>query len=247
MQNNIEKLKKEFERIKNVGWFEEKIKGKGAAGYTFERLLKKDDNDLPIPDYEDIEIKTMNKNTKTNLHLFNLTPDGDYLYPIKRILEELGMQSKTNKNEKFFYRSFNAKTYTEIIFGRKGKLFVNLEKQKIELSIINSKDEDINIGISWSFDYLKNRLELKLKYLAIVRVSSCIISGKGYYRYDTIDFYKLKDFDTFVKLIEIGVIEITFKIGIHQNGPKQGKVYDHGTDFSINIKNIEELYDKIPI
>lgn len=243
MKDNFLTLKKEFEKIKNRGWIEEKRKYKGAAGYTFETLLKKEEDDLPIPDYNSIEIKTINKNTKTNLHLFNLTPDGDYLYPIKRILDELGLPEKNNQEGKFFYRSFNAITETEMAYGKKGKLYVNYALEKIELYVINNNLKDINIGISWSFDYLKERLELKLKYLAIVMVSSCIIVGLGYYKYDSISFYKLKNFETFIKLIEEGIIEITFKIGTHKSGSKKGKPYDHGTDFSINIKDIEKLFD----
>ena len=247
MQNEIYNLKKEFERIKNMGWIEEKRKCKGAAGYTFETLLKKEEDDLPIPDYDEIEIKTINKNAKTNLHLFNLTPDGDYLFPIKRLLEELGMRDKDNDEAMFFYRSFNAKNDTKIVYGRKGKLIVNYEKQKIELSIVNSQLENINIGVSWSFDYIKERLNLKLTNLAIIKVSSCIIVGKGYYHYDSINFYKIRDFDTFIDLIEKGVIEITFKIGVHKSGKKKGRTYDHGTDFSIDINDIELLYEKIDI
>lgn len=245
MQNNIENLKKEFKRIKNMGWVEEKRKSKGASGYTFETLLKKEEDDLPIPDYDGIEIKTINKNTKTNLHLFNLTPDGDYLFPIKRLLEELGMRGKDNDGGIFFYRSFNAINDTKIIYGRKGKLIVNYVEKKIELSVVNNQLENINIGVSWSFDYIKERLNLKLTNLAIINVSSCIIVGKGYYHYDSINFYKLRDFDTFIKLIEKGIIEITFKIGVHKSGKKKGKTYDHGTDFSINVKDIELLYEKI--
>ena len=247
MKENIRELKEKFERIKNMGWIEERRKCKGAAGYTLETLLLKGEDNFPVPDFKDIEIKTINKNTKMNLHLFNLTPDGDYLFPIKRILDEFGCPTKEDKNIKRFYRSFSGVSYTNFIYGRKGKINVNYEKQKIELNVINNKKEKYDIGISWSFDYVKERLKLKLMYLAIVRVSSCIICGKGYYHYDSIDFYKLRDFETFVNLIDDGIIEITFKIGVHKDGPKKGKVYDHGTDFSININNIGKLYEKIDV
>ena len=86
MQKSIKKLHNEFKRIKEMGWIEEKRTYKGAAGYTFETLLEKEEDNFPVPDFDDIEIKTINKNTKTNVHLFNLIPDGDYLFPIKRIL-----------------------------------------------------------------------------------------------------------------------------------------------------------------
>ena len=245
MQEKIDNLRHEFEVIKNMGWIKEKRKSKGSCGYTFETLLKKEEDYFPVPDYDDIEIKVMNDHTKTNLHLFNLTPDGDYLYPIKRILYELGCPERENRNKRVLYKTFNSREYTKMAFGRKATINVNYEEKKIELWAFNHKDENINIGISWSFDYLKERLELKLKYLAFVRVSSSIICGEGYYHYHKIDFYKLKDFNTFINLIDMGIIEITFKIGTHKEGSRIGKEYDHGTDFSIKVSDLELLYDKI--
>lgn len=245
MQENINELKREFERIKNIGWVKERIKGKGSGGITFEELLQKGRDDLPVPDYDNIEIKVMNDCAQTNLHLFNLTPDGDYLFPIKRILDELGCPGKENREEKRFYRTFNTISDTRIVFGKKAKIYVNYDKCKVELLVFNNRNENINIGISWSFDYLKERLELKLKYLAFVKASSCIICGEGYYHYHNLEIYKLKDFGKFLELIDNGIIDITFKIGTHKTGTKIGQVYDHGTDFSIKVKDLELLYDKL--
>ena len=245
MDDTINSLKAEFDRIKNLGWIKEKRKSTGSCGYTFESLLRKEEDNFPLPDYNNIEIKVMNDNTKTNLHLFNLIPDGDYLFPIKRILDELGCPGKVNRSEKRFYRTFNAKEYTKMVFGRKGIIGVNYDEAKVELIVFDNKGENINIGISWSFDYIKERLELKMQYLAFIRVSSCIICGEGYYHYHDIFFYHLKSFETFIDLIAKGIIDITFKIGIHTSGNKIGKVYDHGTDFSITISDLEQLYDEI--
>ncbi len=247
MKNEIMTLYNEFLKIKEAGWIMERRHGKGACGYTFETLLNKEEDDFPVPDYHDIEIKTMHDNAKTNLHLFNLGPDGDYLFPIDRLLYEIGCPSKDDRNYKILFKTFNARDYTKMIYGRKVIIKVNYEKEKVELIVLNNYDENINIGISWSFSYLKERLLLKLNYLALVRASSCFICGEGYYHYHKIDFYKLKSFDNFLKLINDGIIEITFKIGFHNDDKKYGKVYDHGTDFSINVNSIDLLYDKIDI
>ena len=72
-----------------------------------------------------------------------------------------------------------------------------------------------------------------------------MIFSQGYYYYHDIAFYKLKDFDTFISLVDKGIVEITFKIGTHKSGSRIGKVYDHGTDFSIKVKDLELLYDII--
>jgi len=247
MIEEMKMFQQKFETIKEIGWIKERQHGKGSCGYTFESLLNKSEDDFPIPDYHDIEIKTMNDNTKTNLHLFNLTPDGDYLFPIERLLNEIGCRDKDNRNIKILYRSFNSRNYTNVIYGRKAFIKVNYAEEKVELVVLNNRVENINVGVSWSFTYLKERLLSKLQYLALVRASSCIICGEGYYHYHKLSFYKLKSFDTFINLIDSGFIDITFKIGYHKDDKKFGKIYDHGTDFSINVNNLELLYDEIKL
>lgn len=244
MQEMIE-LKEKFEKIRNVGWIKERRKGPSSIGYTFEEMLGKGEDEFPLPDYRNIEIKAHNKNSKRLIHLFNLTPDGDYLFPIKRIIDILGYIDKDGY--KIFYRSFNAKNITKIIYGRQGRIIVDRLNKKIKMVVLDNKNNDINLGISWSFDYLEKRLMLKLKYLALVIASSCIICGEGYYHYESITFYKLKDFNSFVNAIDNGVIDITFKIDVHKELNKLGKTYDHGTDFAIDISNLHEIYEEIKI
>ena len=247
MKENLQDLKQKFELISKRGWIKERKKGFSSICYTFETMLGKEEENFPIPDYDGIEIKTMNKNAKTNLHLFNLTPDGDYLFPIKRILENFGCPDKDDRNKKVFYRSFCGNVDTNIIYGRKGRLFVNYDERKLELKVVNNRKEDVSIGISWSFNWLDERLKLKLTYLALVRASSTIISGEGYYHYDKISFYKLKDFNTFLSLVEKGIIEVTFKIGYYKSGRRMGEIHDCGTDFSINVNNLDLLYEEIVV
>ncbi len=59
MNEKINELKQEFEIIKNIGWIKEKRKSNGSCGYTFETLLKKEEDYFPVPDYNDIEIKVI--------------------------------------------------------------------------------------------------------------------------------------------------------------------------------------------
>lgn len=239
--NEFKELFNLFKRIKSCGWIEEKRRGPTGIGYTFECLLNKEADEFPLPDYDGIEIKTMNSHSKwKKLHLFTLVPDGDYLFPIKRVLEQLGYETNNNPWKKVCYRSFSGKEYVSMTYGRKGKLFVNWNEEKVMLKIFDYQGKDTDIGISWSFELLRERINLKLKKLAIIRASSRIINNKGYFFYNKINFYKLKDFETFLKLIEEGFIFVTFKV-ISVNG----RIKDSGTAFSINIDDVGLLYDEI--
>lgn len=81
----------------------------------------------------------------------------------------------------------------------------------------NKNGENLNLQISWSFKMLKQRLDLKLKCLAIVKADTKKINCVEYFKYNEINFYKLKSFDAFIDPIESGAINITFMIGIYKS------------------------------
>lgn len=126
-------------------------------------------------------------------------------------------------------------------------MVVNREDEKIDLLVIDHLGEIMDIGVSWSFDWLEERINLKLRYLALVRASSRIIDGKGYFYYYKINFYQYKGFETFISLIEQGIISVTFNIGYNKSGQRMGEIHDGGTYFSIDVNNINLLYDEIKL
>ena len=247
MKTEFMELYEKFKKIKEKGWIKERRRGYTGIGYTFESMIGKDEDDFPFPDYHGIEIKTMNSHAKWNLHLFTLIPDGDYLFPIKRILDQLGCPSKDDKSKKTFYKCIDGQNFSDILFGRKAKLFVNRNDKKIELLVVNHHGEKIDIGVSWSFEWLEERINLKLRYLSLVRASSRMINGEGYFYYYKINFYQYKGFETFLSLAEHGIISVTFNIGYYKSGRRVGQIHDGGTFFSIDVNNILLLFDEVKI
>ena len=240
-------LFKFFSKIRKQGWIESKRKGSTGIGYTLENLLNIEENSLPIADYNGIEIKAMRVFSKKRIHLFNAEPDGDFLFPHERILKKVGYPSKKNHNYKVFLSAAYGNEYTNIGYSKKVKLYVNRKKQKIDFIVTDRFYKNMQVDISWSFDLIKTKLEQKIKELAIIKAENKFINGKEFFYYKRIEFYKLKDFDTFLKLIEDGTIKVCFKIDVHVEGIKEGKIDNHGTDFSIKEENIEKLFDKINI
>ena len=245
MKNDIKELYAVFFNIKEKGWIESKRNGSGGIGYTFEILLNKKEDSFPIPDFGVFEIKTMRRNSRSKLHLVHVTPDGDFLFPIKRILDKLGYPCRKAPEYKVFNMSVSAINYTKVGFYKRIKLMVNHEEEKIDLIAETIGGKNLNIDVSWSFYLLKKYLELKLKYLAIVRADSKIVNGKEYFCYSEINFYELTNFEQFITLIECGVITISFSIDVFKSGKRIGQIHDHGTSFSIDVDNIEELFNKI--
>ena len=236
-----------FLNIRNQGWIRTMRNGSTGIGYTFEKLLGKNEDSLSLPDYYGIEIKTMRLSSKQKIHLFCANPDGDYKHPIERIISKIGYPDKKNPKYKIFNFTFWGDKFSRIGYYKMGRLVIDKKKKKINLIIKNINGSTIPVNVSWSFNLLKEKLNNKMKKLAVIKAYNTIENGTEYFYYKGIDFYTIKDFDTFINLIEIGIISISFQLNIYRSGARKGLTYNHGTSFSIDFNNIEMLYDKINI
>ena len=244
MKSNMLELYYKFKEIKEKGWIKSMRKGPGGIGYTFETLIGKNEENFPIPDYNGIEIKTLNRYGKKNIHLFSISPDGDYLFPIQRIIDILGYPDKENPKYRMFNVTVKANEFKNIGYYKKVKINVNREAKKVEL-VAYRDSRKIDIGVSWSFDMLKERLYLKMHDLCVIETEIRKINNVDYFHYQRSSFYILKDFDTFIDLIEKGIVPISFKISVFKSGKNEGKMHDRGTSFSINFDDIQLLFKKI--
>ena len=245
IKTQIEEFDKIFIEIKNKGWIKSKRKGSTGIGYTFESEINKEEDSLPIPDYKDIEIKTMRFYSKRKIHLFCSVPDGDYLFPLKRVIKTLGYPDKDNTELKF-NQALNAKDYTEIGHYKRAKLVINDKEQKID--IVGFKGNywlPLKIDVSWSYKSIREKVEQKIRYLAIIKALSKIENENEYFKYYKVNYYELKSIDHFFKALEDGIISISFTLKCNKNFDDENRIYSHGVSFTINEKDIETIYKKI--
>lgn len=94
---------------------------------------------------------------------------------------------------------------------------------------------------------LKEKLYRKLKLLCYVEVDKKLSNRDLYVKYKNYIYYKLKDFDTFINLLNNGIIKVSFCIGVFKNGNRCGQIHDHGTKFNINKDKLNLLFDKIDL
>ena len=230
-----------FLKVKEKGWIKSERKGPTGIGYTFEKMINKEEDDLPIADFNNIEIKVKQRFGKGKITLFNANPDNE-VFAIKRIYNNYGIY----KNHKISFMT----DIDHIEYKRKGnylfKLHINHEKKAIYLQIYDKNKNLIEEQISWSFELLNEKIRYKIENLSIVKADIKIDENKidKYYYYYHIDFYEIKGLDSMLKLIEEGIIYITFNITTHTDIKNFGNIYNHGISFNINIKDIEKLYIK---
>ena len=245
LKDNYTELYNLFLNIKKKRWIKSLREGPTGIGYTFESLINKKEDNLREPDFKGIEIKTMKYLTNKTIHLFSMTPNGDMPNPIRTVLEALGYPDKNNNYYKVLNVSITANKYTSLGLYKKLKLEINWKKERIELNAYHTIKGKYYFDISWSFKELKKIYETKINQLAIVKACYKRVKKEDYFYYNKIEFYKQKNFETFIKLIEQGIIKITFKIQCQIDSDNNKKIHDRGTDFSIEYENISLLFEQV--
>lgn len=242
MMNNQERVIDNVKNIIKLGWVESKGNGYGAAGYTFEKLLKIPTNNFEIPDYCGIEIKTKISKKFMNISLIGATPDS-YLFVIKDILGKYGYYSKKDNDTMVFYSSFTTLNRTFLKPNRYGQLYVDYLNKKVILKVTNYYGKMVDDSIFWSFDLLKEKLCRKDSYLLIIYGDRKYYHSKVYFRYNSFDLFELKGFNDFLIAIEIGKVIINFNVLMYRNN--NDKIYDHGTTFNLNCEDLTFVFKKI--
>ena len=227
-----------------MGWIKSLRSGPTGVGYTFETLLGLSENSIPFPDYFNIEIKTHRKSSNSLINLFNYNPIGDNSYQLKYIYEQYGYPSRKDTNKKVFNVSLYC-NYRKFISNKFSlTLSICRDERKLFLEVYDSNGKLYEKNTFWDFATLEDKLYSKLSYLAYVTVSNKFINGQEFFRYDNIYFYKLRDFDTFLYLLNLGKICISFKVGGNVVESFPWQIDSHGTSFCIKCKDLQLLYSK---
>lgn len=245
MNDNFYTLNQEFKKINSLGWIKSQSHGSGNVGITFESLLGKKRENFPIADYKGIEIKTsIQESSRPYITLFSCTPDGKYIFQTQILKEKYGKKDLELQKYKTFYARITANKLTSIN-NYYMKIKVDYINEKLVLKIFNNKLKLLDEECFWDFTTIKEKLDKKMKYLAYIIAEKKYTKTGVYFYYKDISFYKIKEFEDFLRLISNGTIKICFKVGIYKKGSKLGKTHDHGTGFEISKRDILKLYKKI--
>lgn len=244
--NNFNELIKKFKKINK----ERYIKGinnnlLNSCGLTFEKLLEKNADSTFFPDYKDIEIKCKQRYSKYDINLFSMAFTGPSLFETSYLLNKYGIADEIYKDKKkliinLAYKKkilVNNKYYFELDFNYPNKRM-----------LINIYDINFNLIEKRGFLYfkdLKERYDIKLKKLALVRASKKKIDGYLYFRYYSISCYYAKSFDRFLKMIKDKDIKVTLMLRFSRSEKNFGSNKNKGLLFIIKQDKIDKLFKQI--
>ncbi len=251
-----EELIDKFRIIQSKGWIENYRRGNdGAVGNILEDLLGIPENNLPIPNAAEWELKAQRANTTSLVTLCHMEPSPRALSLVPNVLlPKYGWPhklagSKYPVDEKSFRSTTNAVSFTDRGF----KLNVNRQEQRLEFIFDSSKcnirhsdwlksvEERVGLGSFeilpyWGFNDLYTKAGTKLLNCFYVLADVKRENGKEFFCYNQVLMLKRVNIDKFIDAIEEGCLYIDFDARTGHN---------HGTKFRLSFKDLPKVYEEV--
>jgi hypothetical protein len=251
-----ESLIASLKEIRNMGWIENRRHGNdGGVGNTLEDLLGIEENNLPIPNASEWELKCQRSNTSSLITLMHMDPSPRAMSLITEFLlpnygwphQKAG--TKYPSDEMSFRATINAVSRTDRGFG----INVNRRESRIEVSFdshctssrhqawLDSVSSKVGLGELrtqpyWGFDDLFHKAGTKLLNCFYIRADVKKVNGNEYYHYNEIFMLRGFSREKFINEIENGNLLVDFDARSGHN---------HGTKFRLNQNCMPLIYDVV--
>lgn len=253
-QSLIKKLKE----ISVMDWIlNRRHKNHGGVGNTLEGLLGIEENNLPIPNASEWELKTQRINSGSLCTLFHIEPSPRAIgFVPKVLLPKYGWAHKEggkkySKGEMSFRqtihglsrsdRGFMVKidraekkiliSFDALSVGIRHETWLKSVKQRVGLKELDPQPY-------WGFNDLEHKAGTKLLNSFYVQAEVKKIRGKEYYKYTKVMMLQKFSFDGFLKALEEGKVLVDFDARTGHN---------HGTKFRMKESALPMMYKKTTI
>jgi len=248
----IAKLKE----ISAMGFIPNARKGNaGGIGNTLEDLLGIKENNLPIPNATEWELKAQRLNSTSLTTLFHIEPSPRAIRFVPQVLLPKYGWSHQEDGKKY---PKGEMSYRQTIHGnsrsdRGFKVVIDRKERKILISFdaksIDSRHKgwlesvkkrvglgELNPQPYWGFDDLEHKAGTKLLNAFYVQAEVKIVRKKEHYHYTKVMMLQKFSFEGFLKALEEGKILVDFDARTGHN---------HGTKFRMKQDCLPMLYEKI--
>jgi len=242
--------------IRNRGWIPNARRGNaGGVGNTLEDLLGIEENNLPIPNAAEWELKCQRSASSSLTTLFHMEPSPRAIRFVPAVfLPKYGWPhqqagSKYPEGEMSFRQTINGLSRTDRGFG----VVIDYKSQKVVISFDSSQVDarhnewletvEKRVGLGeldpqpyWGFDDLFHKAGTKLLNCFYVQADVKRVEGKEQFRYSKIMMLQKFSLDEFLKAIEKNNLLIDFDARTGHN---------HGTKFRLRQNALPFLYAEV--
>ncbi|KKP36224.1 MAG: hypothetical protein UR27_C0025G0011 [Candidatus Peregrinibacteria bacterium GW2011_GWA2_33_10] len=249
----IEKLKE----IAKMGWISNARHGNhGGIGNTLEDLLGIEENNLPIPNAAEWELKAQRAVTTSLTTLFHIEPSPRAIRFVPQVFlplygwthQEAG--KKYGKDEMSFRQTIHGHNPSDRGFMVKidrseKKILISFDSSKVAIKHIkwlNSVKKrvgnlnELDPQPYWGFDDLGHKAGTKLLNCFYVQAEVKKEKGKEFYCYSSVLMLQKFSFEGFLKALEDAKILVDFDARTGHN---------HGTKFRLRQDCLPMLYEKV--
>ncbi len=245
--------------IRARGWIKSRRKSdnSGAVGNTLEDLLGIEENNLPLPNAAEWELKVQRKKTGSLLTLFHSEPSPRALKIVPWLLNNYGWRhekagEKYPDNEKSFRQTlrYGEKTSRGFSVGvdeANRRIVISFSFDDIKPEHDGWKTYLLNSGRNvldgnyvpyWGFDDVFHKVGTKLGNCFHIIAEASKEKDGEYFRYSEIRMLSGFSIDRFIEAIKQGYVYIDFDARTGHN---------HGTKFRINREKMHLLYENVKI
>jgi hypothetical protein len=247
-----------LKEISEMGFIPNARKGNhGGIGNTLEDLLGIKENNLPIPNAAEWELKAQRLNSTSLTTLFHIEPSPRAIRFVPQILLPLYGWAHQEDGKKYpkGEMSFRQTIHGNACSDRGFKVVVDRKERKILISFdskcvdkrhkewLQSVKKHIGLGELnpqpyWGFDDLDHKAGTKLLNTFYVQAEVEIRRKKEFYHYTKVTMLQKFSFEGFLKALEEGKILVDFDARTGHN---------HGTKFRMRQDCLLMLYEKSTI
>ena len=249
-------LRKSLLEIRELGWVRSARPGNaGAVGNTLEDLLGIEENNLPLPNAAEWELKTQRADTNSLTTLFHMEPSPRAMKMVSRVLlpnygwrhDKAGVRYPDD--EMSFRQTISGVSRSDRGFT----ILVNRRRKKIEVSFdasfVSNRHADwlesvktraglgeLNPMPYWGFNDLFHKAGTKLHNTFFILAERKRESRSEYFRYSRFLILQGLRIDRFTDAIAKGDVLIDFDARTRHN---------HGTKFRLRQNRLPDLYDSV--
>lgn len=226
----------------------------GCVGNTLEDLLGIEENNLPIPNAAEWELKAQRLGTSALTTLFHIEPSPTAIKFVPNILLPLyGWPHQKagityGANEKSFRQTIHGLNHSDrgfrvVVDNPNKKVLISFDASKVGakhrawLSSVQARTglAELNPQPYWGFDDLEHKAGSKLHNCFFVQAEVKRFGGVVHYNYSKVLMLQGFDFDGFLKGLNTGKILVDFDARTGHN---------HGTKFRMKQDYFPNLYKK---
>jgi len=249
-------LIKELTTISKRGWIKNaRVGNHGGIGNTLEDLLGIAENNLPIPNAAEWELKTQRLNTSSLTTLFHTEPSPRAVKFVPQVFllkygwphQAAGIKYPINEmsfRQTIHGLSHSDRSFRVVIDRANRKIVISFDRTKVSetrkewLNSVESRVEsgELNPQPYWGFDDLANKAGTKLLNCFYVQAEVKTENNEEYYHYRKVMMLQKFSFEGFLNQIESGKVLIDFDARTGHN---------HGTKFRMRQNCLPLLYEKV--